>query len=35
MHSELQLLKWSQKHINVQSLDKKLIANMDEEGGAN
>ena len=30
--SELQLLKWSQKHLNVHSLDKKLIANMDEEG---
>ena len=32
MQAELQLLKWSQKHINVQSLDKKLIASMDEEG---
>ena len=32
MQAQLRLLKWSQKHINVQSLDKKLIASMDEEG---
>ena len=32
MQAELQLIKWSQKRINVQSLDKKLIARMDEEG---
>lgn len=32
MHSKLQLLKWSQKHINLQSLGKKLIASIDEEG---
>ena len=32
MQAELQLSKWSQKHINVQSLDKKLITSMDEEG---
>jgi len=32
MQAELQLLKWSQKHIDVQSLDKKLTASMDKEG---
>lgn len=32
VHSELQLLKWSRRHISSQSLDKKLITNMDEEG---
>jgi len=32
MHSELQLLKWSQLPIDIPSLDKKLIAKTDEEG---
>ena len=31
MQSELQLLKWSKKHLNVQGLDKKLVTNMDED----
>ena len=30
--SELQLLKWSQLHIHLQHLDKKLIAKTDDEG---
>lgn len=32
MQAELQLLKWSQKYMNVQSLDRKFIASIDEEG---
>ena len=31
-HSELQLLKWSQLHIDLQHLDEKLIAKTDDEG---
>ena len=30
--SELQILKWSQLHLDVSQLDEKLIATTDEEG---